>query len=726
MSPGGTDVPSLLRLDDRTTILPIIHGSGQFAWLTRRFLLEHRFDCVAVSLPESFRQCVEQAVLELPRASIVIQRPTPSYESTYDAESDVHASYDAEETGNFDDGFDDDSPDEIPTSYVPIDPCQGVIMAIRAAMGEHIRREFIDLETNQFQPYSTVMPDPYAVRHVRCEKFAAAVLPSIPRPSDDQTRERMAYMAARLFDLAQSHQQILLVTSVLDWPWIREAHRLLKQGQGRGLDSFEHDHVEPPETYAVDPKTLLFLFGELPFITALYERARAQLEEDEDLQIDGVKELLIAAKERYLAELGNRARRVTPLLLSKCLQYIRNLSLVHRRMTPDMVTIVTACQQILGDQYALHVAEIASEYRIVRDAVDDAVGPASMGGEPATDATDIPFHEQLCDAASADAALGSDAREIPDDVPFGVDPDLIDDPTDPDPPVTWDARGTPTVKLGIDQARLPDGEIVSLVNRLPGPPLTWQTLSLQRRPTQDEKHRWEYNWNPYSQCSFPPEDERIEMLRNRVCERAQAIMGQDLARTEKFTTSVKDGIDIRDTLRHWYEKEIYVRVIPPSRGKLDACLMLFDSPADPRSYPWRTTWFAEHQWESTLAFFASDFTQEMVGPGIGVGTYGGAMFLYPPTPIRDVWIDRRLDFTETLEERLIAAACLHSRCRQIALMSGLPPGAGWRRLARRFKKQLVHVPLTSFSDQEVQQLRMVHVLNGSEVRSYAAHFIRKA
>ncbi len=154
--------------------------------------------------------------------------------------------------------------------------------------------------------------------------------------------------------------------------------------------------------------------------------------------------------------------------------------------------------------------------------------------------------------------------------------------------------------------------------------------------------------------------------------------------------------------------------------------MLFYSPADPRNYPWRTTWFAEHQWESTLAFFASDFTKEMVGPGIGMGTYGGAMFLYPPTPIRDIWIDRRLDFTETLEERLIAAACLHSRCRQIALMSGLPPGAGWRRLARRFKKQLVHVPLTSFSDQEVQQLRMVHVLNGSEVRSYASHFIRKA
>ena len=115
----------------------------------------------------------------------------------------------------------------------------------------------------------------------------------------------------------------------------------------------------------------------------------------------------------------------------------------------------------------------------------------------------------------------------------------------------------------------------------------------------------------------------------------------------------------------------------------------------------------------------------MVGPGIGLGVYGGAMFLYPPVVIPDIWTDSRLDYAETLEERLIAAACLHSRGREIALLSSLPPGSGFRRLARRHKKHLIHVPLSSFSDEQVQQLRMVHVLNGSEVRSYAEEFIRK-
>ncbi|KAA1261694.1 hypothetical protein LF1_42490 [Rubripirellula obstinata] len=650
MSEESELVPELLRIGKSIAILPVIHGSGQFSLTARRWLLEEKFDCVAVPLPPSFADPVEAAVLELPKPSIVIQKPLTSFEQPT-----------AWSPG--DDNDPDDEPETGPASYVPIDPCQSVIMAIRAAMGERIPRAYIDLETNDFQPYATAMPDPYAVRQVSPEKFAAAVLPTITRPADERTRQRMVHMARRLCELEQRHEKILLVTSVLHWPWIREAYTQIRNPSDVDFAGFsfpEHEETDAPVQFDVDKRTLMFLFGELPFITHLHERARSELENDDNVQIDGVKELLLAARDSYKAELGKRSRRVTPLLLSKCLQYTRNLSLIHRRMTPDLITIVTAAQQILGDAFALHVAERASEY----------------------------LYENL--------SITSEFTE-----------------------------SETKVTLGIDQARLPDGEVVSLVSRLPGPPVSWTTLQLQRRPNDREKNDWQYRWNPHSQCSYPPEDDQIENFRTRVFDRAKAIMGNDLARTEKFTTSVKDGIDIRDTLRHWYEKQIYVKVVPPSRGTLDACVMLFDSPADPREYSWRTTWFAEHKDESTLAFFATDFQKEMVGPGIGMSVYGGAMFLYPPVSIRDIWLDRRLDFTETLEERVIAAACMHSRGRQIAVLSSLAPGTGFRRLARRYKKQLIHVPLSSFSDEQVGQLRTVHVLNGSEVRSYAESFIRK-
>ncbi|MCG8651540.1 MAG: hypothetical protein MI861_16985, partial [Pirellulales bacterium] len=335
---------------------------------------------------------------------------------------------------------------------------------IRAAMGEHVPRQYIDLETDPFRPYATVMPDPFAVRHVSPEKFAAALLPSITRPPDQQTRARILHMAIRLAELERQHLRILLVCSVLHWPWIREAYRQVTGGDGGpgqsnvlppGLQAPEHDVVQDPVRYAVNPRTLMFLFGELPFITGLYERARSELEQDDDLQVDGVKELLIAARQAYQNDLGNRARRVTPVLLSKCLQYIRNLSLIQRRMTPDLITIVTAAQQIFGDQFALHAAELANQYRYSQQES---------------------HHDPL-----------------------------------------------QTVSLGIDQATLPDGQIVSLVNRLPGPPITWRTCQLQRRPTDIERSRWQHRWNPYSQCSYPPEDERIENFRTRVFDRAKAI-----------------------------------------------------------------------------------------------------------------------------------------------------------------------------------------------------------
>ena len=634
------DVPEPLLISSRTSVVPVIHGSADFAWEIRRFMLEHDFDCVALPLPPSFQDAVEDAVMELPRPSIVMQPPMPKFSG---------AEWDDEEEG--DDG-EDDFGDDAPTSYVPIDPCQPVIMAIWLAIGEHIPRAFIDLETDPFMPLSANMPDPFALKRVPLEQFAAAMLPGVPHPPDRQSQERILHMAFRLRQLEQKYDKILLVCSVLQWPWIRQAY------QESNDDLPQQDMVEEPKTYRVASRSLNFLFGELPFITGLYERARAELEDDEYLSIDGVKQLLISARDSYRSELGRRARRVTPLLLGKCLKYIRNLSLIGRRMTPDLYSIVTASKQILGDQYALHVVETASSYPY---ADDD--GSESEEGE---------------------------------------------------------------VTLGIDQARLPDGDVVEIVSRLPGPPLSWHSLELQRRPTREETERWQYRWNPYGQCSYPPEDVHIEDFRTRVFDRAKAVLGSDLARTEKFTTSVKDGIDIRDTLRHWYEKQIYVKVNPPDRGQLDCCVMLFDSPSDPRDYPWRTTWFAEHDEESTLAFYATDFTKELVGPGIGMGIYGGAMFLYPPVMIPDIWQDKRLDFVDSLEERLIAAACSYSRCRQIAIMSSLPPGQGWRRLARRFHKHLVHVPITSFADSQVQQLRMVHVLNGTQVRSYAADFIRKA
>jgi hypothetical protein len=616
-----------LRMGPRIRVLPIIHGSGDYAVRVRADMLERRFDCLAVPLPPSLQGDVEEAIESLPAISAVLQR--------------------------------DAGPEAAGFSYVPIDPCQGVIAALRLALGEHMPRAFIDKETPYFEAQTGVFPDPYALKRVSAEGFAAAVLPAIPPPQPGQHAERIAWMAHRLRELEHRHHSILFVCSLLDWPWIRDAYM-------RRLP------VEEPEpfysaiqTYAVDPRTLIFLLGELPFLTGLYERAIRELETDDNLSIDGVKEMVLVARDHLKQTLPRVAQRITPQLLSIYFRYVRNLSLVHRRLTPDLYSLVVAAQQTAGDDFARAVAETARYYLFADLTREQAAKHLGEGeGQP------------------------------------------------------------PFLRMGIEEADVPGWGVAPMVNRLPGQSFGWRSCELRPRPPERDRQRWKQRWNPYGQCSWPPEDERIESFQQHVRDQAKSLIGADLARSEKFTTSVMDGLDMRETLRHWHTGDIYVKIVPPSRGSIEIVVFLFDVPADPRRYPFRTTWFAEHANESTLAFFATDPMQNLIGPGIAQAEYGGALFLFPPRPIPNIWGDPRLDAADTLEERLLAAALLHSREKHIAVVSSKPPPASWRRLARRYGRKIVHLPLKRFSGQTIERMRQFHILNGREVRSYAAEFIR--
>ncbi|MEQ9412039.1 MAG: hypothetical protein RIK87_30285 [Fuerstiella sp.] len=629
-----TPLSDVLKLGERITILPVVHGSGDFAVEVRRLMLSHSFDCVAVPLPPSFQIEVEAAVQWMPNVSVVLQREPrhtfgPSREYSPDEDRD-HAEA------------------ELRASYVPVDPCQPVIAALRIAMQEHLPRAFIDLEDEHYLPVTAVLPDPYAVKRVSADRFGAAVLPAIAAPEQPAHLRRIHWMANELHRLARRFHRILFVCSVVDWPWIRDAYQSAVDRPAPPAQP-----ANPAQIFSVSPRTLTFVLGELPFITGCYETARAELDDDENLSIDGIKALLLAARDRYRAEFGKRARPITPQLLRVLLKYIRNLSLMERRFTPDLYTLVTAARQIAGDQYAIHLAETAREY---------------------------PYSEQ---------------EEFPE------------------------------VRFGIDRAELPDFTRLNVVSRLPGHPVIWRNCRLHARPDRRQQIQWQKTWNPFGQCSWPPEDVAIERFRTHIKDAALDVLGSDLARTEKFGASMKDGLDIRETLRNWHTGDLYVKVYPPARGQLDCVVMIFDSPADPRDYPWRITWHAEHHDESTLSLFATDFSQNVIGPGIALAQYGGCMFLFPPRPIPDIFRDPQFDFTDTLEERLLAAGLFYSNERHIALLSHAPPGAGWRRLARKFKKKIVHVPMSRFGTSTIEKLRLFHVLNGQQVRSYASEFIRK-
>ena len=622
---------AIFTLSRNIQVLPIVHGNGDMAHTVREVILSRHIDCVGVPLPPSVQTWVEEGVDHLPVISVVVLP-------------------DLEKDGT------------LCCSYVPIDPCQPVIMGIRAGMSEGIPRAYVDREVQHYRSVSWLGPDPYTLKSVSLAAFSATSVPFLPPPQPDTARwNRICWMALRLHELELDFHSILFLCPLVDWPWVRQAYQ-------ERMPYTPPEHLESlPALWKVEPSTLYFVLGELPFVTELYEQRREEARSDTHLSIDGIKELVLEARSQWIASrsatIAQESNWVTPQLLQCYFQYVRNLTLLEHRLKPDLYTLVLAAKQMVGDEFALRLLETSKTYRY----------------------------------QSQQSVL--DFRD--------------------------------SVLMGIGQLQDPDGEILRAVNRLQGDPLVWRSVTLKPTPPSPKKQSWAHQWNPYRQCSWPPEDHRIESFAAHVRQHSRNILGADLARLERFNSSMEDGIDLRETLRQWAiaphrsVRDIHVKVTPRAKVTIEALVFFFEVPADPHTFTWRTTWYAEHQEESTLSFYATPFSANMIGPGIGEACYGGALFLYPPRLIPDIWENSTWNFATSLEERLLAGACAHSRETHVAVVSPIPLKSVWRKIAHRFGRKLIPIPLHRFSGQTISRLRRFHVLNGHEIRSYAARFIRE-
>ena len=603
----------IFRLSDKIRFLPVIHGSANFTRIVRDQILSSSTDCVAVALPPEFQSTVEDGIKRLPLISLSCQ---------------------------------DNSKGVV--NYVPIDPCQPVIMGLRIAAQEGIFRKYIDWSCDDYETRKIDFPDTYALRHMSYEKFCAAILLTVKRPDTGSLHDKRArWMAFQLHQMEMEFNHITLICSILDWPWIKEAY-----DERKPYDKPEQTGI--PQSYGVENETLFFALTEFPYITYLYEKNRQEMKSDKEVSIDGIKEILLRARQMFTEKHKVRYHNLTSQTFQIYLQYVRNLTLLENRLTPDLYTLITTAKQIGGDPFAIAVLDAAREY---------------------------PFQKN--DSASFE-------------------------------PLT----------LGIDKAIGSDESPVDMKNRLSETQLEWRSMDLKPEADMQKQVEWKYNWNPYGQCSYPPEDDQIESFNSHVREQTKLLLSNDLARTEKFTSSVKDGIDMRDTLRHWHEGDIYVKEIPASKGRVEIVVFLFDVEPNPEVYQWRQTWYAEHNEESTLCFFATNYMSDMVGPGIGRATYGGCMMIYPPRLIPDIWEDRRINTAKTLEEKILEAAFFHSQEKHITVVSPCLPKSSWRRLARKYHKSIIHIPLKRFSNQTIEKIRRFHVLNGKQIRSFASHFIQ--
>ncbi len=235
--------------------------------------------------------------------------------------------------------------------------------------------------------------------------------------------------------------------------------------------------------------------------------------------------------------------------------------------------------------------------------------------------------------------------------------------------------------------------------------------------------------HPFSICSYPPEDLLIEKFGQFLKKKGHQLLIEEAARTVPFSTSLEDGIDTKETIRHWHEKKLFVKTRgrPPS-GVGSVCIIFDEDKAEDNKaytekFPWCTTWIGEHQQESDMSFFATPLSQNVVGPGISRCEYGGFMMSYPPRRMVNVWSDADYQECRSKSEVLLMAAIDYAIQPSVVYVAHSPPRSALKSFAKRYGKKIVYIPIGQLSPLTLNKLRIFHVLDGHDRREIADEYI---
>jgi len=280
----------------------------------------------------------------------------------------------------------------------------------------------------------------------------------------------------------------------------------------------------------------------------------------------------------------------------------------------------------------------------------------------------------------------------------------------------------------LETVRLSAGEIwlntkrLRIRRRLPRPKQRMKPLGLKPRKKEATPGEWARQTTGDAICSYPPEDLVIEDYGRFLKKKAKALLSEERVRVEPFTTSILDGIDIRETIRNWHQRKIYVRQADRLAGEVGSVVVIFDEDRTDR-YTYLTTWLGEHQNESDMAFYSTHPFDNIVGPGIGRAEYGGLLMTLPPRRLYDVWSDSDYDFAESKPERLLMAGLDYSTERFVVYVGPKPPRSIFRSIAAHLNRKILYVPIGQLSPTKMKHLRVVHVLDSYERRDEAKEYL---
>lgn len=671
MTSATSDSPEQLRIDllapestPGIRVLPVVHERLEITALVRLALEELDPALVAVELPTTLYRAALQAVRRLPKISLIVS----------------------------------EEPEEKALVWV-VAPGDPLVEALRWATERERPIRCIDPDLPYGGRHADPIPDPYAIWQIGAVRYLSLLTEHHQRAATDAAdRHRESGMA---FHLQQIREEIGegLILALVGAAHVQRLRDRLSLPQPHPFARVERSHVEVRH---LEPRSLSAILPDPPLAHAVWERIRD----------------------------GHRPESVElETTLSRKVSVIRfGLRVFHGDKGESEVQRRERLVGYASGQGTARLAEgLLFPDRGALGKVVWKVGAGSYGEQ--TLASTAPWQRRMffefarrCARVQGQLVPGLyewvvAARGVADD-------NLAWEVCEAGRTYPWQPESGEIPSARIDGSELDLGirkvRFRRRFFRVKSRPVA---LPVRERPRSQDPEEWLSAFDTMGLCSYPPEDVVVEDYGRFLQHQAISILSAERKHSEPFSTSMLDGIDIRETLRRLQEGRVWVEERGKVPGEAGSVVVIFDRDPGDAHFPFRMTWLGEHDQESDMAFYATSPLEQVVGPGIMRATYGGFMLTQPRGRLFDVWTDRDYRFAQDKSEVLLMAGIDYSLEKIVVFVAPQPPAERLRRYGAVQGKQVMHIPLGALSPVTIRRIRVMHILAGRDKREVARDYI---
>jgi len=301
----------------KVRIVPVLHNRVEFACEVRRQFEEFRPHRVAVEYPATLQEHILAGIKRLPLLSVV----------TYQ-EGDGSC------------------------VYLPIEPTDGQVEALRLALERDLPTHFVDRDTEGYPLDLSPMPDSYALTRIGHFLYCQAYLRlsrDTERFLEDDLREKT--MAYHLQRLSQTGERILFVCGMFHFP---DVLSMLNEPQTEVIGKRHREGVGLAHLHRDSSREVL---TEMPFLASRYEQERTKGTEIDRAEIN--HDLIKIAREKHLK---NSREDLSRSQLRVLYRFARNYALLSGGLVPSFYQLIVASRGASDDNFAYEVWDKGCDY----------------------------------------------------------------------------------------------------------------------------------------------------------------------------------------------------------------------------------------------------------------------------------------------------------------------------------------------------------------------------